>query len=105
MPPERAVAVRHLKSRSKRQCGSDLERARTYFAGLNGLRSLSLRRTVRASGAASDQLLRLDGRDFVANRLLLRRLAWQLLHLQPTGAPRQLSNPAKVAQDRADKTL
>src|SRR6516164_10713293 len=96
----RADAAPHSKWRSQ------LERAtRNLLFRLNGLRPLSLRRTVLAPGPAPDQLLRLDGRDSIANRLCVRGLARQLLHLQPTRAAGQLPDPAEAAQGRTGEAL
>src|SRR6267143_2387589 len=101
------VAVgRHSKRRRKSQSGSGLELAnRNPLARLDGLRHLSLRRTVRTPRSAPDQLLCLDHRHFVADRIRIRGLAGQFLHLQSTGAAGQLSHSAKAAQDRAAETF
>src|SRR5437588_9222339 len=102
---EPAAVGRHSKWRSKRPSGSDLERARFHPARLDGLRPLSVRRTVRAARAAPNQLLRLDGRDFTADGVRVCRLARQFLHLQPTRTAGQLSYSAEAAQDRAAQAI
>src|SRR6266404_922498 len=68
-----ADAGHHSKRRRKRRSSPDIERASTNLvARLDGLRSLSLRRTLFAAGQAPDQLLRVDGRDFIADRVRVR---------------------------------
>src|SRR5207244_12267293 len=101
----RTLAVHlHVGLHPKRR--RQLEHAnRNPLARLDGLRTLSLRRTVRPPRSAPNQLLRLDGRDPAAYRVRVRGLARQFLYLQPTRAAGQLSHSAKTAQDRAAEAI
>src|SRR5689334_16668328 len=104
MPAGPAVVARHSKPLRMRR-GPDLESLRQLRGSLNGLRPLPLRRALFASSPAPNQLFRVDGCDFVADRLRLRRLARQFLRFQPAGTPGQLSNPAEASQDRTAKAV
>ena len=63
---------------------------------VNGLRDLSVRGTVRAA-AAAHQLFCLDSCDPAPDRVRVRGVARQFLHLRSTGATRQLSYLAAAA--------